>query len=102
MEIEQGQLVFLRFGAANRDPSRFPDPDRYDVRRANAADHLAFGHGIHFCIGAMLARKEIHVAFRCLLAHVDHLRLAPGQTVTHKPSMLLRALNDFEVEFRPR
>lgn len=99
-EISKGQFVFIRYGAANRDPSRFADPDRFDVLRQNAAEQLAFGHGIHFCIGAMLARKEIDVAYRSLFARVEELRLPPGQKISHKPNMLLRALNDFDLEFR--
>jgi cytochrome P450 len=99
-EISKGDFVFVRYGAANRDPEKFPAPDVFDVRRANAAEHLAFGHGIHFCIGAILARREMLVAFRTLLARLDGLALAPNQTITHRPNMLLRGLNDFELEFR--
>lgn len=99
MEIDEGQFVFIRFGAANRDPAKFEDPDRFNIHRANAGEHLAFGHGIHFCIGAMLARKEMEVAFKSLLARVGSLRIAPGQEIRHKPSMLLRAIDDFELEF---
>lgn len=99
VELRKGEFVFIRFGASNRDPEKFPEPDVFDIQRENAADHLAFGHGIHFCIGAMLARKEMEVAYRTLFARVDGLRLSPGQEIRHKPSMLLRALDDFEIEF---
>jgi cytochrome P450 len=99
-EISKGDFVFIRYGAANRDPKKFPEPDRFDVRRDNAGEHLAFGHGIHFCIGAILARREMRVAFRTLLARLDGLALAPNQTITHRPNMLLRGLNEFQLEFR--
>ena len=99
-EIKKGDFVFIRFGAANRDPAKFTDPDRFDPTRENASEHVAYGHGIHFCIGAMLARKEMLVAFRTLLTRLDDLRVAENQTIAHKPNMLLRGLGDFELEFR--
>jgi cytochrome P450 len=99
-EVSKGDFIFVRYAAANRDPAHFPDPDRFDLRRENASEHLAYGHGIHFCIGAMLARKEMLIAFRTLLSRLGGLQLAPNQTLTHKPNMLLRGLSDFELEFR--
>jgi cytochrome P450 len=101
--IPAGSMVLLRFASANRDETRFPDPDRFDVRRPNASDHLAFGHGIHFCLGAMLARKEMALAFRALLARLDGLRLAPGHPEPrHKPSVLLRGLAELHLAFDAR
>jgi cytochrome P450 len=101
--IPAGSMLLLRFASANRDEARFPDPDRFDVRRANAADHLAFGHGIHFCLGAMLARKEMALAFRALLGRLDGLRLAPGSPEPrYKPSVLLRGLAELHLGFEQR
>ena len=99
-KVNKGDFVFIRYGAANRDPAHFEDPDRFDVLRENAAEHLAYGHGIHFCIGAMLARKEMLVSFRTLLARLGDVKIADGQAIAHKPNMLLRGLQDFEIEFR--
>jgi len=100
VEIPQDAMVLLRFASANRDETRFPDPDRFDVRRENAEEHLAFGHGIHFCLGAMLARKEMAVAFRTILARLTNLRLAPGHPEPHhKPSVLLRGLAELHLAF---
>ena len=69
----------------------------------NAGDHLAFGHGVHFCLGAMLARKEMDLAFRKLLGRLDGLRLAPGhEAPRHKPSVLLRGLAELHIAFDRR
>ncbi|MFB4320310.1 cytochrome P450 [Actinomadura sp. 21ATH] len=76
--IRKGDLVRVSLAGANRDPAAFPDPDRYDVRRANAAEHLAFAHGPHFCFGAHLARLETRAVLEALLDRLPGLRLAPG------------------------
>jgi cytochrome P450 len=65
--VEAGQLVMLNLTAGNHDPRQFVDPDRFDVQRS-AVRHLSFGHGMHFCLGANLARLEAEVAFRTLLS----------------------------------
>lgn len=70
-----GQPVMLALAAANRDPARFPDPDALDLRR-DGAGHLSFAHGVHYCIGAHLARLEAQVAFRILVDRLDDLALA--------------------------
>jgi cytochrome P450 len=97
--IPAGSMVLLRFGSANRDETRFPDPDRFDVERRNANRHLAFGSGIHTCVGNMLSRKETQVAFRRLLARLRNVRLAPGNDLTHHSNMLLRGLTKLHIEF---
>jgi cytochrome P450 len=73
--VREGQLVHLMLGAANRDPARFPEPDRLDVSRT-PNHHVAFGHGPHFCLGAPLARMEAKVVFRTLLRRFQKLELA--------------------------
>jgi len=77
LPIRAGDQVTVSIAAANRDPSVFPDPDAFDVRRPNAARHLAFAHGPHFCIGAHLARLEAQVAVDTVLQHLPRLRLDP-------------------------
>ena len=66
-EIRRGDFVSVSLAGAGRDPAFFPDPDRFDVRRTNARQHLAFAHGPHFCIGAHLARLEARAALLALL-----------------------------------
>ncbi|MEO3867505.1 cytochrome P450 [Nonomuraea sp. B12E4] len=79
--IKAGDTVILAVNAANRDPAKFPDPDVLDLRRSTAG-HLAFGHGIHQCLGQQLARVEMRVAFPALLARFPSLRLAvPAEEV---------------------
>ena len=74
--IRRGEVVAMLFGAANRDPRLFTQPDRLDVGRPNAADHIGFGGGIHVCIGAPLARIELETALRALVTQAPQLELA--------------------------
>lgn len=75
--LKSGDVVNLMYGAANRDPARYPAADRFDPFRAPApAPHLSFGGGIHFCLGAPLARLELHIALPTLFARLPKLRLA--------------------------
>jgi cytochrome P450 len=80
VRIEAGERVSAGIGAANRDPAAFPDPDRFDVAR-EPNRHLAFGVGIHYCLGAALARLEARVAWTALLATCPDLRLADEEPV---------------------
>ncbi|GAA1863899.1 cytochrome P450 [Actinomadura bangladeshensis] len=78
-DVRAGDLVRVSISGANRDPAVFPDPDRFDVRRHNAAEHLAFAHGPHFCFGAHLARLETRTALTALLDRLPGLRLDPDR-----------------------
>jgi cytochrome P450 len=73
-EIQSGDVVITLLAAANRDPAKYPDPDRFDIAR-NPTDHLAFGDGIHFCLGASLARLEGQIAIGTLIKRLPNLRL---------------------------
>ena len=73
--IPKGARALLFYASANRDPAKFAEPDRFDIHR-NATGHLAFGHGLHFCLGAHLARLEAVTAIDCLLDEVDGLEFA--------------------------
>ena len=92
--FEPGQVVLAVLGAANRDPEQFPDPDRFDVGRANNR-HLAFGYGIHYCLGAPLALAEAQVAFETLLRRLPEPELA-GEP-QRGPSFILRGLRSLPV-----
>jgi cytochrome P450 len=95
--IPANQRVLVLLAGANRDPARFEDAERLDVRRADAR-HLAFGHGIHFCLGAPLARLEAQIAFTSLLRRFPDLRLAvPPEELSWRPGFVLRALTELPV-----
>lgn len=88
--IPAGALVILLLGAANRDPARFADPDRFDIRRRDLG-HVAFGAGVHACLGAALARLETQVAIGALLRRLPSFRLSTDQPVW-RPTATLRGL----------
>lgn len=92
--IPREATVFIAFFAGNHDPAQFPDPERLDIERQNAASHVTFGHGIHYCIGAPLARLELRVVLEELPRTYPSLRLEPGQTPTPVPSFLLRSYRE--------
>jgi cytochrome P450 len=98
--IPARQWVVCVTSSANRDPGRFPDPDRLDVGR-DAGGHLAFGHGIHYCLGAPLARLEGEVAFRALFDRFPGLSLAADPaTLRWRPSSLIHGLETLPVRLR--
>jgi len=91
-EIPPGELVMVSLDAADHDPQRFPDPDRLDLRRPTGG-HLAFGHGIHYCLGAPLARLEAEIAFTGLLDRFSLIELAvPVDQLRWRVSTVMRGL----------
>jgi cytochrome P450 len=100
--IAKGNLVFLSFSSANRDPEHFPDAQCLDPGRANARTHLAFGQGIHMCVGFRLARKELNIAFPRLFARLTNIRLTPGKNDLDNmfvPTALVRGLKTLHLSF---
>jgi cytochrome P450 len=79
VEIPAGSVIVMRWGAGNRDPKRFPDPDSLDLTRRNVRNHLAFGTGIHFCVGNQLARAELRIAITALLKRFCNFRYVDGE-----------------------
>jgi cytochrome P450 len=102
VEAKAGAMLMVRYAAANRDPAKFEDPDAFQPDRKNARTHLAFGRGIHMCVGNMLSRKELAVAFQELLARLDGFAVAPGAELVWKPNMLLRGLSSLPLTFTAR
>ncbi|MFM7536784.1 MAG: cytochrome P450 [Acidimicrobiales bacterium] len=93
--------VMPRFAAANRDPAVFTEPDVFDIERPNANQHVAFGLGPHYCIGASLARAQLNAAFNAILTRLDDIRLAePLDEQPHQPSFFLRPLKRLPIVFR--
>jgi cytochrome P450 len=94
-----GELVLVAMADANRDPARFPSPDRFDISR-DARGHVAFGHGIHHCLGAPLARLEARIAIRTLLERCSDLALdIHPAAVTWRPGMMIRGPRSLPVRF---
>lgn len=89
--------VLVAIGAANRDADVFPHPERFDIRRPNSHDHLSFGYGPHYCLGAPLARLEARVVLEELSTRVPSLRLRPGQTYDFMPIIGFRGPRSLHV-----
>jgi len=97
--IHDGEPVTLLLGSGNRDPDRFPDPDRLDLTR-NAAGHLSFGHGAHYCVGAPLSLIEVDVVISAMLRRLGGLRIAAPRLRWHD-SINFRFLSRLPVRFDP-
>ena len=97
-QIKAGQRVYALPAAANRDPERFPDPDRVDIARS-PNPHLAFGKGVHACIGAQLSRIEMRVALATIVKRLPGLRFAEvDPTLEYAPSLASRALRELRIK----
>ena len=100
VQVPKGSMLMARYAAGNRDESVFPNPACMDVTRGNAGQHLAFGHGAHFCLGAQLARLELQVALEQLLDRTDNWQLVETELAgQHHPNVLLRGLMELRIRF---
>lgn len=82
--------MLLLWGAANRDPAEYDRPDEIVLHRPTPKHHVAFGRGIHFCVGAPLARLEAQLVFGELLARIEHFALDPGDAPVRQNSLMVR------------
>ena len=94
-KITPGEKVIMYYGAANRDPEVFADPDRMDIHRNNAGDHLAFGTGPHVCLGQRIANMQLETAFKRLLDRFPNAEWTGNQK--HAPNNFVNAISHLEV-----
>ena len=99
--IPSGAGLYVHLGSANRDETAFERPDEFDCRRDGLTKHVGFGSGIHFCVGAPLARLEARIALECLLDRFPALRLTRGATLEYVPNIVAPTLKHLHVELRP-
>ncbi len=109
VEIPAGTTLMVVNGAANRDPGRFEHPDEFQLERANARQHIAFGHGAHTCPGAPLARAEGRITIERLLDRMDNITIsdkehgpAGARRYDYVPTYILRGVSRLHLEFEPR
>ncbi|MGH3906051.1 MAG: cytochrome P450 [Pseudonocardiaceae bacterium] len=95
LRVRAGSFIILLLGGANRDPAVFPEPDRFDIRRAEAGEHLAFSSGVHYCLGAALARVEGEVGLPALFRRFPDLALAGPPH--RRPNRVLRGYDSIPV-----
>ncbi|MDT0573469.1 cytochrome P450 [Streptomyces sp. DSM 3412] len=96
-ELPAGTPVFLAFAGANRDASRHPRPDEFDIARPAGSRHLSFGLGAHTCPGSQLAREQLRLTLELLTSRLPGLRLAEGQRITMRPTLIHRSPERLEL-----
>ena len=102
VDIPAGSIISLRFGAANRDERHFTERvNEIDLEREKPRGHLGYGGGVHVCLGAALARRELYYGFKTVVERIESIRLAEKNTFDHNPNYFLRGLKDLWVEFTP-
>jgi cytochrome P450 len=100
MHVPKGSTISISLGAANRDPSKFKDPDRFDIFR-DGRQHISFGFGVHMCLGMHLARMETRVALNRLFDRLPNLRLDPEADDVHVHGLMFRSPRSLPVLFDP-
>ena len=102
VEVPAGALVLLLYASANRDERRFADATQFDPMRDNVKSHLAFGNGLHFCLGAPFARLEAEIAFERLFARIDNIQFAPGEGYSRLDSLAFRGVERLPLTFNAK
>lgn len=97
--VPKGARLMLALGAANHDPTVFPDPDEFDIHRANANVQLSFGRGTHYCLGQLLARVESEIVIRQLAQRFPDMRLVPDQDLRYPRNISFRGPVSMQVEW---
>ncbi|MGE0742002.1 MAG: cytochrome P450 [Hyphomonadaceae bacterium] len=100
VDLPEGAILNVRWAAANRDPSEYPNPDAIDLERPNLTQHLTFGFGVHYCIGNQLARLELRRGFEALLRQSTSIALADGDgAAVWRPHFIARGLSRLNIRF---
>lgn len=97
VSLPKGSRTFILYESGNHDETQFSEPDRFDIHRADARKHLAFGKGIHFCVGAPLARLEGRIAFEQILQRLPNLRLRSDEPAVRRPYLMLRGFEHLPI-----
>ncbi len=97
--IPAGSILLILWGSGNRDESVFSDPETFDIERANVKNHVAFGNGHHFCMGAPLGRMEAQIAFERIFERMTNLRFAEGNDFRNQDAVIFRGPDKLYIEF---
>jgi cytochrome P450 len=95
-KIGEGEKVVMYYPAANRDPAKFANPNTFDIDRANAKEHLSFGHGPHVCLGQRVANMQLESAYRNILGRFPNVRWTGEQTIA--PNNFVHAISSLMVD----
>tara|TARA_B100001741_G_scaffold151425_1_gene125065 strand:- start:649 stop:1080 length:432 start_codon:yes stop_codon:yes gene_type:complete len=100
ISIPKDSVLLVRYASFNRDNEVFHKPEVFDVEREDVGKHLAFGSGAHHCVGAMLARAEMQLAFKILFERIKDIELSrPLSDIPHKPSLYIHQLKELPIKF---
>jgi cytochrome P450 len=101
--IPENSIVFARFASANQDGNQFPDPEKFDLMRDNLKEQVAFGKGVHHCLGAALSRREMNVGFKVILDRMEDFRLADGASEPEfSANALLHGMTGLNIAFNKK
>ena len=97
IDVAKGTPILLNFASANRQDDIFEDPDSFDIRRSNASQHISFGKGVHYCLGARLAKFETQIVTEILTQRLPSLRLVESQSLEYFPNITFRGPAELHV-----